>query len=76
LKNQSLNFGKSLIKMPIHSGYQSANSYTGEAGYYFYQWGSHGHKYSYDPNDPASEQAAYAAAGRQARAAHAHGYKG
>jgi hypothetical protein len=60
--------------MPIHSSYEPADSITGTNGFYYYQWGGHGKKYKYDPNDPESEQEAYQLAARQARAAHSNGY--
>jgi hypothetical protein len=59
--------------MPIHSGYANPDSITGTKGYYYYQYGTHGKKYPYDPSDSASEQAAYQSAVRQAQAIHAHG---
>lgn len=62
--------------MPIHYGVEPANSFTGEKSYRYIQWGHHGHKYSYDPNISGSEEEAYRKAALQARAAHAHGYKG
>jgi hypothetical protein len=58
--------------MPIHSGYEP----TENGGFYYYQWGNHGKKYEYNPNDPESERMAYESAARQAAAAHAHGYTG
>ena len=55
--------------MPVHEGIDI------EGGYY-YQWGQHGKKYYFDPNDPQDEKDAQEKAARQGRAAHAHGYRG
>jgi hypothetical protein len=43
---------------------------------WYYQWGEHGKKYFFDPDDPRAEAQAKESAGRQGRAAHAHGYHG
>jgi hypothetical protein len=52
--------------MPIHRIEYS----NGDVGF---QWGNHGHVYLV--SEEGSEAAARAAAGRQAAAAHAHGYR-
>ncbi len=44
-------------------------------GWYF-QWGEHGKKYFFDPDDPSSKSRAKSNAERQGRAAFAHGYRG
>lgn len=44
-------------------------------GWYF-QWGEHGKKYFFDPDDPSSKSKAKNNAARQGRAAFAHGYRG
>jgi hypothetical protein len=43
---------------------------------WYYQWGEHGKKYFFDPDDSQSETLAKKNAGRQGRAAYAHGYRG
>jgi hypothetical protein len=53
--------------MPIYRG-------KDEAGY-FYRWGKHGKKYYFDPHNPSSAKEAKNKAGRQARAAYAHGWR-
>jgi hypothetical protein len=60
--------------MPIHSGFIPVD--VNGVGGYFYQWGNHGKKYFYDPNDSTSENDAYILAAKQSAAAHASGYKG
>lgn len=52
--------------MPVHRGHD----YYG----WYYQWGSHGHKYYYTP-DRLSKDKARAQAIKQGRAAHARGYR-
>jgi hypothetical protein len=54
--------------MPVHRG---SNKYG-----YYYQWGNHGKKYYYVPNNVKSRNLSYALATIQGRAAYAHGYKG
>lgn len=39
-----------------------------------YQWGTHGHIYTFEEGNEQSRKEAYALAQRQARAAYAHGY--
>jgi hypothetical protein len=55
--------------MPIHRGRDAKGPYV--------QWGGHGKKYYYGPKFQLKTLAdARAAAGRQAAAAYAHGYRG
>lgn len=54
--------------MPIHN--------REDAGGPYFQWGEHGKKYYYKHGDAAGKADARDKAGRQARAAYAHGYKG
>lgn len=54
--------------MPVHQGRDSIGPY--------YQWGDHGKKYYYKPNDEKSRKDAQAKAAKQGRAAYASGYKG
>lgn len=54
--------------MPIHRGVDSRGS--------FFAWGNHGHKYYYTRGDPVSRARSRRAAGRQAAAAYANGYRG
>lgn len=42
----------------------------------YYQWGNHGAKYYYTPNDKSSRENAKNLAGRQAKAAYSAGYRG
>lgn len=53
--------------MPVHRGHDRYGTY--------YQWGTHGHKYYYTP-DARSRNLAREKAGKQGRAAYAHGYRG
>lgn len=53
--------------MPVHL--------TTANGQPAYQWGEHGHKYVFDPNDSASRKRAKEKAERQGRAARANGAK-
>ena len=43
---------------------------------WYYQWGEHGKKYFFDPDNPEAKSAAENMAMRQGRAAFAHGYRG
>jgi hypothetical protein len=43
---------------------------------WYYQWGEHGRKYFFNPDDPKGETLAKKNAERQGRAAYAHGYRG
>lgn len=52
--------------MPIHRGKDSHGCY--------YQWGGHGKRYYYTANHAGSRENAKKKAGKQAQAAHAHGY--
>lgn len=54
--------------MPVHRGIDSNGPY--------YQWGNHGKKYYYIPNNVLSRNKAFIAAQAQGRAAYANGYRG
>jgi hypothetical protein len=54
--------------MPIHTGSDSQGTYI--------QWGGHGKKYYYGSGSGMTMSEARSAAGRQAAAAYAHGYRG
>jgi len=43
---------------------------------WYYQWGEHGKKYFFDPDNPEAKTMAKNKALRQGRAAFAHGYRG
>lgn len=52
--------------MPIHGGYDGLG--------FYYQYGNHGHKYYYLPDETGdSERAAYLSAVRQGAAIHSNG---
>lgn len=53
--------------MPIHTGKDSKGDYV--------QWGGHGAKYYYKPNDPESRDRARRKSQKQAAAAHASGFR-
>ena len=53
--------------MPVHRGRDSQGSY--------YQWGSRGAKYYYEPGNVQCRANAYRRALRQGQAAYAHGYR-
>ncbi len=42
----------------------------------YYQWGNHGKKYRYKPNNPISRQKAKEKAKRQGMAVHSSGWRG
>ena len=56
------------IEMPIAAHRDHDGTYQ--------QWGDHGHHYYYGPGTGVTKEQAYAAAARQAAAAHADGYRG
>ncbi len=43
---------------------------------WYYQWGDHGKKYFFNPDDPDAKKQAKEKADRQGRAAYASGYRG
>lgn len=51
--------------MPIHLSFDRQG--------FYYQYGSHGHKYYFNPGSDQDDEEAYKAAARQAAAIHAHG---